>query len=192
MNPGTKIIDPAHTNPFILLTMLCVSPASEESPALRRFAVDIARQCLDLANTKPSTQAEAVFTEAIRAAEAGEVDTASLPHLAQRFEASINLQNSDSAAVAAERFAYQAVTAVALPMPLEAAYNSLQHAICLHIVSDLPYDDFLVQAATTLSELIGDPFASNSADIVSRIRAFAVNAVPVSLFSAPLQNRTTI
>lgn len=189
VQPDKRQNDPAHSNPFFLLTMLCVSPTNEETPALRYFAVDIARQCLDLANIKPSTQAEEVLAEADRVANSNAASASSLPPLLGTLRATLSRYEPELSAT--ERLAYQTVIAAALPYPLEAAFHSLQHAVCLHIISELPYADFLAEAATTLSELIGDPFAGKPEDLVSRLRAFAAHAVSSIVFSVtPLQSQT--
>lgn len=181
VQPDKRQNDPAHSNPFFLLTMLCVSPTNEETPALRYFAVDIARQCLDLANIKPATEAEEVLAEAARVADLQAVSTSSLPPLVETLRATLN--QNESKLSAAERLAYQTVIAAALTYPLEAAFYSLHHAVCLHIISELSYAEFLEEAATTLSELIGDPFAGKSDELVTRLRTFAANAIPSVVFS---------
>lgn len=181
VQPDQRQNDPAHSNPFFLLTMLCVSPTNEETPALRYFAVDIARQCLALANIKPATEAEEVLAEAARVADLEVVGTSSLPPLVKALWS--KLQHNHSVPSAAERLAYQTVVAAAHTYPLEAAFYSLHHAVCLHIISELSYAEFLAEAATILSELIGDPFAGKSEDLVTRLRTFAANAIPSVVFS---------
>ena len=185
LQPDKRQNDPAHSNPFFLLTMLCVSPTNEETPALRYFAVEIARQCLDLANIKPATEAEEVLAEAARVADLQAVSTSSLPPLVGTLRAMLTRNESNLSA--AERLAYQTVIAAALAYPLEAAFYSLHHAVCLHIISELSYAEFLEEAATTLSELIGDPFAGKSDAIVTRLRTFAANAIPSVVFSGAAQ-----